>query len=90
MVIQAVQPKTLQLIKHASGSHVIHALLEQFPISLLGFLFDEVHKHCRELALDQQGLCVLKKCITIAPIEEFHKLAERVIYTFIIFELIVI
>ncbi len=68
----------LQLIKHASGSHVVHALLDKLPLHMLGFIFEEVNAHCSELAMDQHGLCVLKKCISLATDEDFYHLAEKV------------
>jgi len=68
------------MITHSSGSHVVHALLDQFPMNVLKFLFDQVHRYCNQLALDQHGLCVLKKCITLALPEEFHRLADRVYF----------
>eukprot|EP00456_Euglypha_rotunda_P081310 TRINITY_DN7929_c0_g1_i16.p1 TRINITY_DN7929_c0_g1~~TRINITY_DN7929_c0_g1_i16.p1 ORF type:complete len:663 (-),score=71.59 TRINITY_DN7929_c0_g1_i16:16-1899(-) len=79
----ASQSKLLQLIRDPNGSHVIHAILDHFPMELLGSIFDVAFKSARQLGVDQHGLCVLKKCMTLADPETFVgfsvKLLEHVL-----------
>ena len=63
----------------SNGSHVIHAILDNYPIDSVKCVFEVCHIRCREMALDQHGLCVLKKCVTLAPRPEFDSLSTRIL-----------
>jgi hypothetical protein len=71
--------KLLQLIRDPNGSHVIHALLDHFTSDRLDYVIDVAFGAVRQLGVDQHGLCVLKKCITLVTTEVFTRFAMRVL-----------
>eukprot|EP01083_Nonionella_stella_P064045 166588_1 len=76
-----VEDIILNLMYDPHGCYVINSLLEMFPLLEVEFILDVAVKKCRELACDQHGLCVLKKCISVtAPSwfssDEFFKYSQ--------------
>jgi len=69
----------LQLIRDPNGSHVIHAILDHFPLEMLGSIFEVAFKSARQLGVDQHGLCVLKKCMTLADPETFVRFSVKLL-----------
>lgn len=72
-------PKLLHLIRDPNGSHVIHAILDHFPLNFLHALFKTAFRAVRSLGIDQHGLCVLKKCMSLSPPVEFVNFSFRVL-----------
>jgi len=69
----------LRLMRDSNGSHVIHAVLDKFPLSMVTPIFNLAYKTCYKLAVHQHGLCVLKKCMTLAKPKDFMNLSEKVL-----------
>lgn len=69
----------LRLIRDPNGSHVVHAVLDKFPLSMLSPIFKLAYKTCHKLAVHQHGLCVLKKCITLAKPKDFLDLSKKIL-----------
>lgn len=72
-------PKLLHLIRDPNGSHVIHAMLDHFPILMLTPIIKATTKAVRSLGIDQHGLCILKKCMVLMNGVEFSYFAYRVL-----------
>ena len=49
-----------------NGTHVILAILNTFPVSEILNIFNLCFAHVKEMSMDQHGLCVLKKCLSLA------------------------
>jgi hypothetical protein len=64
-------PRLIHLIRDSNGSHVVHSILDSFPQPLLGAIYCNAVHHCRSLGVDQHGLCVLKKCLSMCPLPDF-------------------
>mmetsp|Transcript_20246 Transcript_20246/g.36056 ORF Transcript_20246/g.36056 Transcript_20246/m.36056 type:complete len:924 (+) Transcript_20246:1-2772(+) len=69
----------LKLMRDSNGSHVIHAVLDKFPLSMLSPIFKLAYKTCYKLAVHQHGLCVLKKCMTLAKPEDFMDISNKIL-----------
>eukprot|EP00468_Gymnochlora_sp_CCMP2014_P009114 CAMPEP_0167762498 /NCGR_PEP_ID=MMETSP0110_2-20121227/12804_1 /TAXON_ID=629695 /ORGANISM="Gymnochlora sp., Strain CCMP2014" /LENGTH=1142 /DNA_ID=CAMNT_0007649385 /DNA_START=1 /DNA_END=3429 /DNA_ORIENTATION=+ len=69
----------LRLMRDPNGSHVIHAVLDKFPLSILSPIFKLAYKTSYKLAVHQHGLCVLKKCMTLAKPKDFMDLSKKVL-----------
>jgi len=69
----------LRLMRDPNGSHVIHAVLDKFPLSILSPIFKLAYKTCYKMAVHQHGLCVLKKCMTLAKPKEFMDLSKKIL-----------
>jgi len=73
------EPALLRLMRDPNGSHVIHAVLDKFPLSMLTPIFKLAYKTCYKLAVHQHGLCVLKKCMTLAKPKDFMDLSKKIL-----------
>ncbi|XP_076959661.1 putative pumilio homolog 7, chloroplastic [Bidens hawaiensis] len=63
LVISAIEPGFLDLIKDLNGNHVIQRCLQCFSNEDNKFIFEAATKYCVEIATHQHGCCVLQKCI---------------------------
>jgi len=59
---QAFKGSIVSLSSHPNASHVIQSLL--VTLKDKEFIMKELRSYVRELAMDKQGLCVVKKCIS--------------------------
>ncbi|XP_074557600.1 uncharacterized protein LOC141813529 [Curcuma longa] len=64
MIVSALKPDIVSLIKNANGSHVAQRCLEYLSPKFREFLFEPAIANCLELARDRQGCCVLQKCLS--------------------------
>ncbi|XP_071741607.1 putative pumilio homolog 8, chloroplastic [Rutidosis leptorrhynchoides] len=63
MVISALEPGFLALIKDLNGNHVIQRCLQCFSNEDNKFIFEAAAKFCVDIATHQHGCCVLQRCI---------------------------
>ncbi|XP_078444132.1 putative pumilio homolog 8, chloroplastic [Wolffia australiana] len=63
LVISALQPGFLSLIKDPNGNHVIQRCLQHFSPEDSKFIFEAAARHCVEIATHRHGCCVLQRCI---------------------------
>ncbi|KAL8553565.1 hypothetical protein ACS0TY_002032 [Phlomoides rotata] len=63
LVISALEPGFLALMKDLNGSHLIKRCLQCFPSEDSKFIFVAAAKYCFEIATHQNGCCVLQGCI---------------------------
>jgi hypothetical protein len=76
----------LTLMKGSSGAHVIHAILDHWPVGLCRPIILFAFEMSSELGVHQHGLCVLKKCLTVCTPEDLGTFVNRIqpqIFTFI-------
>ncbi|WOL01100.1 hypothetical protein Cni_G09813 [Canna indica] len=78
LVISAIQPGFLILIKDLNGSHVLQRCLETFKAEDNKFIFDAAAKHCVDIATHQHGCVVLQKCIAYSSGEDQEKLLSEI------------
>ncbi|KAF5955290.1 hypothetical protein HYC85_008146 [Camellia sinensis] len=63
LVVQALEPGFLDLIKDLNGNHVIQRCLQCLRKEDNKFIFDAAAKFCVNIATHQHGCCVLNRCI---------------------------
>ncbi|XP_024979054.1 pumilio homolog 12-like [Cynara cardunculus var. scolymus] len=63
LVISALEPGFLALIKDLNGNHVIQRCLQCLSNEDNKFIFEAAAKFCVEIATHQHGCCVLQRCI---------------------------
>eukprot|EP00850_Spirogloea_muscicola_P015892 SM000125S26097 [mRNA] locus=s125:374416:379274:+ [translate_table: standard] len=66
MVIAALQPGVVALIKDLNGNHVIQRCLQRLSPDDSQFIFDAAAANCVEIATHRHGCCVLQRCIDFA------------------------
>ncbi|KAK4438193.1 putative pumilio7, chloroplastic [Sesamum alatum] len=64
LVISALEPGFLALIKDLNGNHVVQRCLQCFTTEDSKFIFVAAAKYCVDIATHQHGCCVLQRCIT--------------------------
>ncbi|XP_076959572.1 putative pumilio homolog 7, chloroplastic [Bidens hawaiensis] len=63
MVVAALEPGFLALIKDLNGNHVIQRCLQCLSNEDNKFIFEAAAKFCVDIATHQHGCCVLQRCI---------------------------
>ncbi|CAI9304285.1 unnamed protein product [Lactuca saligna] len=63
VVISALEPGFLALIKDLNGNHVIQRCLQCLSNEDNKFIFEAAAKFCVDIATHQHGCCVLQRCI---------------------------
>ncbi|WOL03119.1 hypothetical protein Cni_G11839 [Canna indica] len=79
MIVSALKPSIVALIKNNNGSHVAQRCLEYLPPESRKFLFDAAVGNCVELARDPQGCCVLQKCLSALDGEQKSGIISNII-----------
>ncbi|EPS63432.1 hypothetical protein M569_11350, partial [Genlisea aurea] len=64
IVISALEPGFLALIKDLNGNHVVQRCLQCFTMEDSRFIFLAAAKYCVDIATHQHGCCVLQRCIS--------------------------
>nr|XP_043626959.1 putative pumilio homolog 8, chloroplastic [Erigeron canadensis] len=78
LVISALEPGFLALIKDLNGNHVIQRCLQCFSNEDNKFIFEAAANFCVEIATHQHGCCVLQRCISHATEEHHEKLVLEI------------
>ncbi|KAI3801583.1 hypothetical protein L1987_29692 [Smallanthus sonchifolius] len=63
MVVSALEPGFLALIKDLNGNHVIQRYLRCLSDEDNKFIFEAASKFCVDIATHQHGCCMLQRCI---------------------------
>ncbi|XP_048137108.1 pumilio homolog 12 isoform X1 [Rhodamnia argentea] len=63
VVVSALKPGIVTLMKNTNGNHVAQHCLRYLPLEYKEFLFQAAAANCLELATDRHGCCVLQKCL---------------------------
>ncbi|KAH6831689.1 pumilio 7 [Perilla frutescens var. hirtella] len=64
LVVSALEPGFLALIKDLNGNHVFQRCLQCFTAEDSKFIFVAATKYCVDIAMHQHGCCVLQRCIS--------------------------
>eukprot|EP00268_Persea_americana_P059224 TRINITY_DN7245_c0_g1_i1.p1 TRINITY_DN7245_c0_g1~~TRINITY_DN7245_c0_g1_i1.p1 ORF type:complete len:811 (-),score=137.71 TRINITY_DN7245_c0_g1_i1:311-2743(-) len=72
LVVSALKPGFLDLIKDLNGNHVVQRCLQCLSNEDNKFIFDAAAKYCVDIATHRHGCCVLQRCIFYST-GEFRK-----------------
>ncbi|XP_022749110.1 putative pumilio homolog 7, chloroplastic [Durio zibethinus] len=78
LVISALEPGFLSLIKDLNGNHVVQRCLQCLSSEDNKFIFVAAAKYCVDIATHQHGCCVLQRCISHSTGEYQEKLVEEI------------
>ncbi|KAE8687725.1 Pumilio-like protein 12 [Hibiscus syriacus] len=78
LVISALEPGFLSLIKDLNGNHVVQRCLQCLSSEDNKFIFVASEKYCVDIATHQHGCCVLQRCISHSTGEYREKLVEEI------------
>ncbi|KAK7302519.1 hypothetical protein RJT34_13410 [Clitoria ternatea] len=77
LVVSALEPGFLALIKDLNGNHVVQHCLQCLSNENNKFIFVAAAKYCVEIATHQHGCCVLQRCIGYSNGEHREKLVAE-------------
>ncbi|XP_073048794.1 uncharacterized protein [Primulina eburnea] len=78
LVISALEPGFLALIKDLNGNHVVQRCLQCFTNEDSKFIFAAAAKYCVNIAMHQHGCCVLQRCIRDSNGEQRENLVAEI------------
>ncbi|CDO97457.1 unnamed protein product [Coffea canephora] len=78
LVISALEPGFLALIKDLNGNHVVQRCLQCLSYEDSKFIFVAAAKYCVDIATHQHGCCVLQRCISHASGEHRENLIAEI------------
>lgn len=78
LVISAIEPGFLALIKDLNGNHVVQRCLQCLSNEDNKFIFVAAAKYCVEIATHQHGCCVLQRCISHSTGEHRENLVAEI------------
>ncbi|CAI9765363.1 unnamed protein product [Fraxinus pennsylvanica] len=78
LVISALEPGFLVLIKDLNGNHVVQRCLQCFTNDDSKFIFVAAAKYCVDIATHQHGCCVLQRCISHSTGEHWENLVTEI------------
>ncbi|KAF9623766.1 hypothetical protein IFM89_005273 [Coptis chinensis] len=78
IVISALEPGFLDLIKDLNGNHVLQYCLQNLENEENKFIYKSAAKFCFEIATHRHGCCVLQRCITYATGKDREILLSKV------------
>ncbi|XVF67199.1 hypothetical protein PTKIN_Ptkin10aG0101300 [Pterospermum kingtungense] len=78
LVISALEPGFLSLIKDLNGNHVVQRCLQCLSSEDNKFIFVAAAKYCVDIATHQHGCCVLQRCISHSIGEYREKLLQEI------------
>ncbi|KAL5157063.1 putative pumilio 7, chloroplastic [Glycine soja] len=78
LVVAALEPGFLALIKDLNGNHVVQHCLQCLSNEDNKFIFVAAAKYCVDIATHQHGCCVLQRCIGHSRGEHREKLVEEI------------
>eukprot|EP00475_Leptophrys_vorax_P003708 TRINITY_DN12175_c0_g1_i1.p1 TRINITY_DN12175_c0_g1~~TRINITY_DN12175_c0_g1_i1.p1 ORF type:complete len:1012 (+),score=259.86 TRINITY_DN12175_c0_g1_i1:37-3072(+) len=74
VILEALSQHYLDMMYDPHGSYVINSLTELIPFDKLTGLLKVASDNCSSLAVNQHGLCVLKKCLSRCVAEKDESL----------------
>ncbi|KAL6623246.1 hypothetical protein ACP70R_033125 [Stipagrostis hirtigluma subsp. patula] len=78
LVIDALRPGFLELIKDPNGNHVVQKCLQSFETDDNKPIFDAAAIHCLDIGMQCHGCCVLQRCIARSRGEHREKLVAAI------------
>ncbi|CAO3570646.1 unnamed protein product [Mortierella alpina] len=80
IVVVALNPSVVTLIKDLNGNHVIQKCLNRFASEDNQFIYNAISDHCVEVATHRHGCCVLQRCIDHASASQKMQLVREITY----------
>jgi hypothetical protein len=78
LVISALGPGVVSLIKDLNGNHVVQRCLQRLGADDSHFIYEAAGKHCIEIATHRHGCCVLQRCIDYASSQQRAELVGEI------------
>ncbi|XP_062203400.1 putative pumilio homolog 7, chloroplastic [Phragmites australis] len=78
LVIEALRPGFLELIKDPNGNHVVQKCLQSFEAHDNKPIFDAAAVRCLDIGMQSHGCCVLQRCIARSRGEHREKLVAAI------------
>eukprot|EP00878_Enallax_costatus_P024430 GHUV01026068.1.p2 GENE.GHUV01026068.1~~GHUV01026068.1.p2 ORF type:complete len:173 (+),score=55.36 GHUV01026068.1:443-961(+) len=78
LVISALGPGVVSLIKDLNGNHVVQRCLQRLGPDDSQFVYDAAEGHCVEIATHRHGCCVLQRCIDFATPKQKTDLVQEI------------
>jgi hypothetical protein len=78
LVIDALRPGVVSLIRDLNGNHVVQRCLQRLGPEDSQFIYDAAAAHCLDIATHRHGCCVLQRCIDYATNTQKRALIERI------------
>ncbi|XP_062204794.1 putative pumilio homolog 7, chloroplastic [Phragmites australis] len=78
LVVEALRPGFLELIKDPNGNHVVQKCLQSFEADDNKPIFDAAAVHCLDIGMQCHGCCVLQRCIARSRGEHREKLVAAI------------
>ncbi|BAF29822.1 putative pumilio homolog 7, chloroplastic [Oryza sativa Japonica Group] len=78
LVVQALRPGFLELIKDPNGNHVVQRCLQSFDANDNKPIFEAAAVHCLDIGMQCHGCCVLQRCIARSGGEQREKLVAAI------------
>ncbi|KAF8646418.1 hypothetical protein HU200_065862 [Digitaria exilis] len=78
LVVDALRPGFLELIKDPNGNHVVQKCLQSFEANDNKAIFDAASIHCLDIGMQCHGCCVLQRCIARSRGEHREKLVAAI------------
>ncbi|KAF9362309.1 hypothetical protein BGX34_006425 [Mortierella sp. NVP85] len=80
IVVVALNPSVVTLIKDLNGNHVIQKCLNRLASEDNQFIYNAISAHCIEVATHRHGCCVLQRCIDHASASQKIQLVREITY----------
>jgi len=78
LVVDALKPGVVQLIKDLNGNHVVQRCLQRLGAADAQFIYDAACTYCVEIATHRHGCCVLQRCVDHAAGQQRDRLVREV------------
>ncbi|KAF9309386.1 hypothetical protein BG003_009811 [Podila horticola] len=78
IVVVALNPSVVTLIKDLNDNHVIQKCLNRFASEDKRFIYNDISAHCVEVATHRHGCCVLQRCIDHASVSQKIQLVHEI------------
>jgi hypothetical protein len=78
LVISALGPGVVSLIKDLNGNHVVQRCLQRLGADDSQFIYEAAGRHCVEIATHRHGCCVLQRCIDYASSQQRSELVGEI------------
>ncbi|KAF9438305.1 hypothetical protein BGZ76_008693 [Entomortierella beljakovae] len=80
IVVVALNPSVVTLIKDLNGNHVIQKCLNRLASEDNQFIYNAISAHCVEVATHRHGCCVLQRCIDHASASQKIQLVRGITF----------
>lgn len=78
LVIDALTPGVVNLIRDLNGNHVVQRCLQRLSPEEAQFIYEAACEHCLDIATHRHGCCVLQRCIDYSTNQQKRTLVEHI------------